>query len=241
MKKYILRLVVFVLLMVGNVGFAFNPSDIVYHNEKIMYDVDNAVWSDTIVKPEKKKVVNQVDDSLSGSEDGDIDDQTDQSMSLNTITLTKKMSSNIYKTTNLMLDKKQIAATLTSNYEFLKDGKLIAVDNNNLKYYQVIYEDEQFVQVLLSDEELKSIFPKAEIVKISQIENDKITVTRPFFKSKTLLLVNDTDRQFFKYSYKHPRVQFCDVKGLIKSYKYETITFSHYGDEQGALTIVITR
>ena len=140
-----------------------------------------------------------------------------------------------------MLDKKQIAATLTSNYEFLKDGKLIAVDNNNLKYYQVIYEDEQFVQVLLSDEELKSIFPKAEIVKISQIENDKITVTRPFFKSKTLLLVNDTDRQFFKYSYKHPRVQFCYVKGLIKSYKYETITFSHYGDEQGALTIVITR
>lgn len=212
--------------------FAFQPSDEIYHNEKVLYDLDNNLWGESVVKPEKKKA--EIDDL-------DSVDEEEESVVANYIILTKKTTSNVNRNTVLTHDGKEVAVVLNSTYEVLKDGKLIAIDNNNLKYYQVIYSDGKFVQIPLTDEQLQKLFPKAEIVKISQFKDDTYITSRGFFETKTLLLVNDTDRSFFKYSYKHPRVQVCDVRGLVKSNKYETIKFSHYGDSDGALTIKIKR
>ena len=76
---------------------------------------------------------------------------------------------------------------------------------------------------------------------VSEFKNDKYTTTKRFFSIKRLLLVNDTDKSFYKFSYKPPKVQQTDVKGYITSPKYEKIIFSHYGDKDGALEINIKR
>lgn len=233
MKKFISGFLVCLLLLANSaLTYAFEPSDEIFHNEKVLYDLDNNLWGESVVKPQKKKQINVLDEFTQEQEDTD---------EINYVILTKKSTSSINGNSMLTYDGKNVALVLNSNYEFLKDGKLIAIDNNNLKYYQVVYSDGQFEQVPLCDEQLHTIFPRAEIVKISQFKDNTYEVKRGFFESKRLLLVNDTDRKFFKYSYKHPRVQICDVKGLVHLNKYETIKFSHYGDEEGALTIIVKR
>ena len=231
MKKLFSMLVICLFVLSGiSSAVAFEPTDEVFNNEKVLYDVDNNIWSDRIVKPNKNQ--DKFMDEFQNEED---------IAEINAIILTKKTTSSLNRNTILNFDNNKVAVVLSSNYEALKDGMLIAIDNNNLKYYQVVYKEGSFVQVPLTDEQLHKIFPKADIVKISQFQADTLTVSKKYFERKTLLLVNDTDRSFFKYSYKPARVQVCDVKGLVKSNKYETIKFSHYGDPQGALTIIIKR
>lgn len=133
----------------------------------------------------------------------------------------------------------KLAVALHSNFEFIKDGKLIAVDNASLKYYEVIYKDKKFEEKLLSQEDLEKIFPYTQIVKISQFENNKITIKKPLFKKINILLVNDTDKYFHKYSYTPKDVQETDIKGLLRISHYGKIKFSLFGIKDNMLTIKV--
>lgn len=159
------------------------------------------------------------------------------SMADERVVLTKKTSSGSGSYSEYYYADGNLAVALSSNYEFVKDGKLIAVDNAGLKYYKVVYKDSKFEQVPLCNDELQKLFPKAEIVKISQFTNNKIKIKKPYRQDKIVLLVNDTDKDFYKYSYEPSDVQKSDIKGLIKLTKRGKIEFSHYGDNEDKLII----
>lgn len=126
-----------------------------------------------------------------------------------------------------------------SNFEFIDDKKLIAVDNASLKYSKIIFDGSKFIQIPLEIEELKTIFPDAEIIKISHFKNNKLTIKKPLFKKKTVLLVNDTDEFFHKYFVSPESSANKNIKGLITlSKKFTKVKFCHLGEKDG-LTIYI--
>lgn len=127
----------------------------------------------------------------------------------------------------------------SSNFEFIDDKKLIAVDNASLKYSKIIFDGSKFIQIPLEIEELKTIFPDVEIIKISRFKNNKLTIKKPLFKKKTVLLVNDTDEYFHKYFVSPESSANKNIKGLITlSKKFTKVKFCHLGEKDG-LTIYI--
>lgn len=126
-----------------------------------------------------------------------------------------------------------------SNFEFIDDKKLIAVDNASLKYSKIIFDGSKFIQIPLEIEELKTIFPDVEIIKISRFKNNKLTIKKPLFKKKTVLLVNNTDEFFHKYFVSPESSANKNIKGLITlSKKFTKVKFCHLGEKDG-LTIYI--
>lgn len=126
-----------------------------------------------------------------------------------------------------------------SNFEFIDDKKLIAVDSASLKYSKIIFDGSKFIQIPLEIEELKTIFPDVEIIKISRFKNNKLTIKKPLFKKKTVLLVNDTDEYFHKYFVSPESSANKNIKGLITlSKKFTKVKFCHLGEKDG-LTIYI--
>lgn len=126
-----------------------------------------------------------------------------------------------------------------SNFEFIDDKKLIAVDNASLKYSKIIFDGSKFIQIPLEIEELKTIFPDVEIIKISRFKNNKLTIKKPLFKKKTVLLINDTDEFFHKYFVSPESSANKNIKGLITlSKKFTKVKFCHLGEKEG-LTIYI--
>lgn len=126
-----------------------------------------------------------------------------------------------------------------SNFEFIDDKKLIAVDNASLKYSKIIFDGSKFIQIPLEIEELKTTFPDVEIIKISRFKNNKLTIKKPLFKKKTVLLVNDTDEYFHKYFVSPESSANKNIKGLITlSKKFTKVKFCHLGEKDG-LTIYI--
>ena len=80
-----------------------------------------------------------------------------------------------------------LAFALATDCELIKDGKLIVVDNNLLKYSRIIYDGSSFEQIPMSDEEIQQAFPNAELFKVSNIDNDgKTWLHKPLFKKKTI-------------------------------------------------------
>jgi len=228
MKKTLLALLICLFITVQASFAKPIEYDDIYNNENIIYDCDNNIWT-TNYKP---KTITKIDEET--GEEIEVEEE------YNIITLTKKRTSKIGSYTVFVDNKTPVIAT-NSNYEFIHNGQLIAIDNNRLKYYEIIHKDGKFIQIPLSETKMKEIFHNAEIVKISEFKNDTYSTRKKFFEYKTMLLVNDTDKIFYKYSYKPPRVQSTEVIGFIKTSKYGKILFSHYGDKENALTIRITR
>lgn len=133
-----------------------------------------------------------------------------------------------------------LAFALSTDFEIIKNGNLIIVDNNLLKYSKIVYDGERFIQEPLSDEELEQAFPDAEIYKMSWIDSDnKMWLHKPLFKKRTLLLVNDTDNFYHQFSCKYKNVQDPEIKGLITINRYGIFRFKHFGKRNGELTFYI--
>lgn len=133
-----------------------------------------------------------------------------------------------------------LAFALSTDCEIIKDGNLIVVDNNLLRYYRIIYDNGSFEQVPMSAEEVQQIFPDAELFKVSNIDNDgKTWLHKPLLKKKTILLFNDTDRFFHKITCKSKNAQDSDIKGLITFSRYGIYRFKHFGKHKGELVFYI--
>ncbi len=155
------------------------------------------------------------------------------------IVLTKKTSSGTGSFSQYYFSDGNLAVFLSSNYEFIFDGKLIAINNAELRYNEIVYEDGKFIEKPLSIDYLKTIFPNAEIIRISQFKNGKLSLNKPFFKKKTVLLLNDTENNYYKFSYKPQNIKNPYITGLITIKHPGIITFSHYGDKEGKLKIFV--
>ena len=141
-------------------------------------------------------------------------------------------------------NKGKLAIGPFSNKEFIYNGNLIGIDNGNLKLICYYYDNGFFRNKELDTATVSNLFPNAEIIKISQFQNNSITLYKKPFEQKQYLIINDTNNNYYKYQFKPANVSNENVNGLITVNKFGKITFSHYGDDNDfcpALKIHIKR
>lgn len=120
---------------------------------------------------------------------------------------------------------------LNSNYEFIYNSRLIGADNENLKFYEILYKNSKLEQKLLTEQELQEIFTDVDIVKISEFNNGVYPVINNC-ANKKILLYNDTEANFHKYFVK-PEISAADrnIKSLIILPKKGKVKFAHISDK----------
>lgn len=144
------------------------------------------------------------------------------------IVLTRKVVDGTGSYSQYLYNDGKEAFTLGSNYEFLCDGRLIAVHNAELKFFEVKFKEGEFSEVPLDIDEVQNIFPEAKILRLSQFKDGKMIVKKPVFENAKYLLLNDTEEYFHKYSFRPVKVKRTPIAGLIETSKSGKITFSHY-------------
>lgn len=117
-------------------------------------------------------------------------------------------------------------------YEFEYQGHKLDYDVDTLKFYEN--------NELLSVEEVKNIFSDYEVILVSQFgENKKLRIKNSFFKSKKVLLLNDTQRTFHLY-YIYPtasRYEKPEIKSLITVHGKKNVRLKHSGGSEFEITI----
>ena len=127
----------------------------------------------------------------------------------------------------------QFAFTTGTQYEFVYKGDLIGYSNQDLKFYEFSYSDGKLDRRELSEEEVKELFPDYEIIKISEFSpnTNSLKIKKETHNLKIILL-NDTDRNFYQYSFSSGNGKFENypLTGLINITKKGMFQFSHFGD-----------
>ena len=130
--------------------------------------------------------------------------------------------------------------TLKTDVEFVKDGVLYAIDNNEFGYYKIVYDGVGFQEEPLSYGEIQELFPDAEIISLASIDTDnKMWIHKPIGAKKKLLFLNDSDKFFHKLTPNCIEAQDENIKGLITISRYGIYRFKHYGQRDGKLTIYV--
>lgn len=156
------------------------------------------------------------------------------------IILTKKLMEGSGEYSLYYYPDGSLAFALSTGDEFIKDNNLIIIDNNLLKYYKLIFNGEIFEQILLSENEIKNIFPNAELFMLSTLDDDcKTWLHKPILEKKSILLVNDTDNFYHNLTCKYKNVQDEKFKGLITFNRYGIFRFKHFGKRDGYLVFYI--
>lgn len=128
------------------------------------------------------------------------------------------------------------------NIGFVQDGEFIGINSQELKFYKYKYQDKKFVSELLTQEEIQKLYPEYKIIKVSEFKNNEITINKKFFEKINVLLLNDTEQSFYKYSYKPASINPEYIKPFIHISHPGKIIFSHYGNdtkETPALKIIV--
>ena len=105
---------------------------------------------------------------------------------------------------------------LNSDFQFLYLGRFLGVDNSNLKYYELEYINDSFVERALTYEEVQEIFSDFDVLKISDFTRGTYTIIN-HCDEKYVLLYNDTEQSFANYVVL-PEVYFASfgINGIIR-------------------------
>lgn len=155
------------------------------------------------------------------------------------IVLTKKVQYGNGAYSQYFYENGKLAFTLKTDYEFIKNGLLVSVNNNELKYTKIVYTENGFEEVTIPYQELQYLFPDAEIIKMSKFEQNKYWTKKSLFNKKKILLVNDTKKFFYNPTCISPKAQTSQVRGLITLYRYGKYTFNHFGEHKGKFLIYV--
>lgn len=119
-----------------------------------------------------------------------------------------------------------------TQYEFVNNGSLIGYSNSDLKFYEFFIKDDLLQQRELTEAEINDLFPKYQIIKISDFkETNSVKVKKKTGKLK-LILLNDTDRIFDNYGFTthNSKLDYYLLKGVVDIKKRGMIQFSRFGE-----------
>ena len=134
----------------------------------------------------------------------------------------------------------KIIFTLTTNLEFVKDGVLYAINNDEFKYYRIVCNGQSFEEIPLSYGEIQELFPDVNIISLTLIDDDnKMWIHKPIGQKKKILFINDSDKYFHKLAPKCIKAQDEKIKGLVTISRYGIYNFTHFGERDGKLTIYV--
>lgn len=120
-----------------------------------------------------------------------------------------------------------------TQYEFIHKGSLIGYSNYDLKFYEFYFKNNSLQQRELTAEEVKELFPKYEIIKISDFSlNTNSIKIKKKSKNLKLILLNDTDRYFYNYSFTSSNSKYEEyfLRGFLKVSKKGMIQFAKFGE-----------
>lgn len=116
-----------------------------------------------------------------------------------------------------------------STYEFLCQGRLFGYNAHTLKLFELSYDGEQFAQRELTDEEIQFFFPDMDIIKVSQFdENNEFLIELPIFQRAEFMIINDTDRDFYKYQFERYTNKNKIFNNIFEVVIPRTLVFSHF-------------
>jgi len=124
------------------------------------------------------------------------------------------------------LNNKKFYDTDTT-YEFLNGNHLVGYNMHKLKFFELGF-DKKITRRELSEHEIQNLFPNVRIVKISQFKNNKIVLKKPRGVKRTYMLVNDTDKDFYKYSFENYGNGTELIRGLFETDKSNKFIYSHF-------------
>ena len=116
--------------------------------------------------------------------------------------------------------------------DFTYNGRNLEYNIDELKFYEN--------SKILNKDELQKIFSDYEIVLISSADKDKkIKVKNSLFKSKKILLLNDTNRTFHLF-YIYPmtsRYENSEIKSLITIHGHKNVRLKHSGGDEFEIVV----
>lgn len=138
------------------------------------------------------------------------------------------------------LYKKKYYDTSTT-LEFFNGNKLIGYSQHLLKFFELGWSGKGITKKELTANEVKQLFPNTQIVLVSKFKKNKITLVKPRKSIKTFLILNDTNRDFYKYSYEKYGNGTELIKSIIEPQKPQKIVFSHFGSRDAEFPILIIK
>ena len=124
------------------------------------------------------------------------------------------------------------ASDIYSNAEFIYNNELIGINSHDLNFVKYSVKNDTLGVEKLTKQEVQRLYPEYEILLISDFRDNKIVLKKPFFETQKYILLNDTDKSFYKYSYKPSKVASKDhLNNFITVKRGGKITFSHYGED----------
>lgn len=131
-----------------------------------------------------------------------------------------------------------LSSSAFANYDFIINNRNISYNEDELKFYEN--------NKLLDENEVRELFPDYEIVLISDFDkNKKYYMKNSLFKSKKILLLNDTRRTFHLF-YIYPissrnQINSDDkdykVKSLITVYGKKNVRLKHFGLDEFEIVV----
>lgn len=125
-----------------------------------------------------------------------------------------------------------------STYEFLYGGRLFGYNRHTLKFFELIFNDSEFIHRDLTKEEVQYLFPDVEILPVSEFNENKITVELPLFHKKTYMLLNDTDRDFYKYQFEYKKSKRTSFNNVFEVSYPRILIYSHFKSRDGMFPIL---
>ena len=126
--------------------------------------------------------------------------------------------------------KGHVYAPAGSNYEFIYKGRLITYHIFDDKFFEIIYHKENkiFIEIPLEEKDIKRIMGNPKIIHISDFDKDnKVTVNKIPLKRQSFLIINDTDKYFYRYSINTSEKD-RTIRTLFSVKKPTTLIYSHY-------------
>ncbi len=146
------------------------------------------------------------------------------------IVLTKKTSSGTGSYSEYYAPNGKLVLMTGGNFEFIDDGRLISVHNAELKFFKIVFEDGEYKEIELDENEVQKLFPDSKIIKISDFIDNKYTLHKTFLKKKKILILNDTNQNFYKYSWNLKSCTDKEITGHLTVRYPITLKFSHFND-----------
>ena len=94
-----------------------------------------------------------------------------------------------------------------STYEFLYYTKLYGYNAHQMKFFELIFDGNEFQKRDLTKEEVQYLFPDVQIIMVSEFTDNEISVELPIFHKKAYMILNDTDQDFYKYQFEYYKGQ----------------------------------
>ena len=121
-----------------------------------------------------------------------------------------------------------------TEYEFINKGRLIGYSNEDLKFYEFIFQEGLLTQREMTEGEIQELFPKYRIIEISEFSRAtnclKLKKNRGKLK---LILLNDTDGYFYNYVFttNNAKYEKYTLRGFLNITQKGLIHFSYDGKD----------